>query len=53
MLLSVAAAKGLEPIWSEPEKQPVGFDESFERVKSRFEGILSDLGLRVPEGVTP
>ena len=46
---SVAAAEGLEPIWSEPEKQPVSFEESYERVKSRFEGILSDLGLQVPE----
>ncbi|MGH3089069.1 MAG: toluene hydroxylase, partial [Rubrobacteraceae bacterium] len=49
---SMAAAKGLEAIWSEPEKQPVSFDDSFGRAKSRFEGILSDLGLRVPEGVT-
>jgi len=49
---SIAAAKGLEPIWSEPEKQAESFDDSYARVKSRFEGILSDLGLRVPEGVT-
>lgn len=48
---SLAAARGLEPIWSEPEVQPVSFDESFEKVKSRFEDILSDLGLTVPEGV--
>lgn len=49
---SVAAAKGLEPIWSEPEVQPVSFEESFERARSRFEGILNDLGLRVPEEVS-
>lgn len=48
---SLAAARGLEPIWSEPEVQPVSFDESFEKVKSRFEDILSDLGLAVPEEV--
>jgi propane 2-monooxygenase small subunit len=48
---SVAAAKGLEPIWSEPEKRAESFDDSYERVKNRFEGILSELGLRVPEGV--
>ncbi len=48
---SVAAAEGLEPIWSEPEIQPVSFEESYEKVKSRFEGILSDLGLKVPEEV--
>ena len=49
---SIAAARGLEPIWSEPEKQAESFDDSYGRVKTRFEGILSDLGLRVPEGVT-
>ena len=49
---SVAAAKGLEPIWSEPEVQPVTFEESFSRARSRFEGILSDFGLQVPEEVT-
>lgn len=49
---SIAAARGLEPIWSEPEKQAESFDDSYARVKSRFEGILSELGLRVPEGVT-
>jgi propane 2-monooxygenase small subunit len=48
---SIQAAKGLEPIWTEPEVQPVSFEDSFGQVKKRFEGILSDLGLRVPEGV--
>ena len=51
--LSIQAAKGLEPIWSEPEVQAEEtFEESFEQAKSRFEGILSDLGLRVPEEAT-
>lgn len=48
---SMTAARGLEPIWSEPEKQPVSFEESFEKVRNRFEEILSELGLQVPEGV--
>ncbi len=48
---SMAAAKGLEPIWSEPEHQPVSFEESFEKVQNRFEELLSELGLQVPEGV--
>jgi propane monooxygenase small subunit len=52
MPYSIQAARGLEPIWSEPEVQPVSFEDSFSRARSRFEGILSDLGLRVPEGVT-
>jgi propane 2-monooxygenase small subunit len=47
--LSIKAAQGLEPIWSEPEVQVVSFEESFEQVKSRFEGILSELGLQLTE----
>ncbi len=46
---SVKAAQGLEPIWSEPEVQVVSFEESFEQARSRFEGILSDLGLQLTE----
>jgi propane monooxygenase small subunit len=49
---SIAAARGLEPIWSEPEVQPVSFEDSFARARSRFEGILDDLGLQVPQGVS-
>ena len=49
---SVQAARGLEPIWTELEVQPVSFEDSFDRARNRFEGILSDLGLRVPEEVT-
>jgi propane monooxygenase small subunit len=49
---SIAAARGLEPIWSEPEVQPVSFEDSFARARSRFEGILDDLGLQVPQEVS-
>jgi propane monooxygenase small subunit len=48
---SVRAAKGLEPIWSEPEVQPISFEDSFGRVRSRFEGIVSDLQLQLPREV--
>jgi propane 2-monooxygenase small subunit len=48
---SIAAAQGLEPIWSEPEVQTVSFEESFEKAKSRFEDILSDIGLQLTEEV--
>jgi hypothetical protein len=30
----------------------VSFEDSFGRARSRFEGILDDLGLKVPEEVT-
>jgi propane monooxygenase small subunit len=46
---SMQAAQGLEPIWSEPEVQVVSFEESFEKANSRFEDILSDLGLQLTE----
>jgi propane 2-monooxygenase small subunit len=49
--LSMAAAKGMEPIWTETEIQPVEFDESFRRARERFEGILGVLGLKVPQEV--
>jgi propane monooxygenase small subunit len=52
MPYSIAAAQGLEPIWSEPEVQPVSFEDSFGRARSRFEGILDDLGLQVPQEVS-
>ena len=48
---SVRAARGLEPIWSEPEVQPISFENSFGRVRSRFEGIVSDLQLQLPQEV--
>jgi propane monooxygenase small subunit len=47
--LSIKAAQGLEPIWSEPEVEVGSFEESFEKAKSRFEDILSDLGLQLTE----
>jgi propane monooxygenase small subunit len=48
---SVRAARGLEPIWSEPEVQPISFEDAFGRVRSRCEGILSDLQLELPQEV--
>ena len=49
---SVAAATGLAPILSEPEVNPVSFEDSYEQVKSRFQEILSDLQLELPKEVT-
>ena len=49
---SVAAATGLAPIWEEPEVKAVSFEDSYERVKGRFRGILEDLKLELPKEVT-
>ncbi len=48
---SVAAARGLAPIWSLPEIQPVSFEDALDRVRSRFETILSDLQIELPQEV--
>jgi propane monooxygenase small subunit len=42
------AARELQPIWSQPDKKPPRFEDSLDRVKARFSGILSDIGLMVP-----
>lgn len=49
---SVAAARELQPIWSQPQVKAIRFEDSFERVKTRFETILSELQLEMPEEVT-
>lgn len=49
---SVAAARELQPIWSQPQVKAIRFEDSFDRVKTRFETILSELQLETPEEVT-
>ena len=48
---SVAAARQLQPIWSQPKLKVLRFEEAFERAKHRFESILSKLGLELPKEV--
>ncbi|MET8851842.1 toluene hydroxylase [Amycolatopsis sp. NPDC004625] len=45
----IAAARGLQPLWSQPDAKPIRFEDGLDRVKSRFAGILSELGLKAPE----
>ena len=40
----------LQPLWSQPDAKPPRFEDGLDRAKSRFSGILSDLGLRRTEG---
>ena len=44
-----AAAKQLQPIWSQPAEKVVRFEDSFERSRDRFENLLSDIGLETPK----
>ena len=46
---SVAAALQLQPIWSQLPEKVVRFEDSFERSRQRFEGLLGDLGLDTPK----
>jgi len=43
------AARQMQPLWSTPDNKPPRFEESLDRAKSRFAGILSGLGLDAPK----
>ena len=49
---SITAARTLQPLWSQPDAKPPRFEEGLDRAKSRFSGILSDLGLPEPKELT-
>jgi propane monooxygenase small subunit len=49
--LSTAAARALQPIWSQPQIKPVTFEDSFEASKARFEAILGEIKLATPKEV--
>jgi propane monooxygenase small subunit len=45
----LAAARTMQPLWSQPDARPPRFEDSLDRAKNRFAGILSDLGLDAPK----
>jgi propane monooxygenase small subunit len=46
---ALGAARTLQPIWSQPDAKPPRFEDGLDNAKSRFSGILSDLGLETPK----
>jgi propane 2-monooxygenase small subunit len=46
---SIAAARALQPLWSQPDDKPLRFEDALDRVKSRFAGIVTELGLETPK----
>jgi propane 2-monooxygenase small subunit len=46
---ALEAARTMQPLWSQPDAKPPRFEDSLERAKNRFAGILSDLGLDTPK----
>jgi propane monooxygenase small subunit len=49
MPLSVKAGRGLQPIWSQLSERVVTFEQSLDRARTRFKGLLSELGLNAPK----
>jgi propane 2-monooxygenase small subunit len=46
---ALEAARSMQPMWSQPDAKPPRFEDSLDRAKNRFAGILSDLGLETPK----
>ena len=46
---AIAAARTLQPLWSQPEAKPPRFEDGLDAAKNRFSGILSDLRLEDPK----
>ena len=49
---AITAARTLQPLWSQPEAKPPRFEDGLDQAKSRFAGILGDLGLPTPKELT-
>ncbi len=49
---AITAARTLQPLWSQPEAKPPRFEDGLDQAKSRFVGILGDLGLLTPKELT-
>lgn len=45
----ISAARTLQPLWSQPDAKPLRFEDALDRAKSRFGGIVSDVGLQAPK----
>jgi propane monooxygenase small subunit len=48
----IAAARELQPLWSQPDAKPPRFEDGLDRAKNRFTGILADLNLPSPKELT-
>lgn len=48
----LAAARQLQPLWSQPNAKPPRFEDGLDRAKSRFTDIVAGLGLQTPKELT-
>ena len=49
VIRSIGAARALQPLWSQPDEKPLRFEDALDAAKSRFAGIVTDLGLETPK----
>ncbi|WP_206686039.1 hypothetical protein [Kribbella qitaiheensis] len=49
---AISAARTLQPLWSQPDSKPPRFEDGLDRVKSRFSGLVTGLGLEEPKELT-
>jgi propane monooxygenase small subunit len=47
--LSVKAGRDLQPVWSQVSEKVVSFEQSLDRARTRFTGLLDELGLKTKE----
>jgi propane monooxygenase small subunit len=47
--VSIKAARDLQPIWSQVAEKVVTFEQSLDRARTRFTGLLGELGLNTKE----
>jgi propane monooxygenase small subunit len=46
-----AAARQLQPIWSQISEKVIRFEESLDRSRGRLDSMVSDIGLETPKEV--
>ncbi|GGE29685.1 toluene hydroxylase [Marinithermofilum abyssi] len=49
--MCVEAANQLQPIWSQPRVKVSTFSDAYNRAKERFNSILGQINIKIPEGV--
>jgi propane monooxygenase small subunit len=49
--VSLAAARQLQPIWSQVSEKAVRFEDSLERSRTRMADLLEDLTLEIPKEI--
>jgi propane 2-monooxygenase small subunit len=46
---AIAAARILQPIWSQPDSKPPRFEDGLDAAKNRFAAVVTELNLDVPK----